>query len=120
MASVADRVTGLPVPAVEVSAREMTAAATSASIALPAYAQSEEAGRQNAAVQVFGSFVTTTTHNGSDNSATHSGGVLATYRYFFSTHSGVEANYGYALNTQSYLSPSSAVGVKPDQIASRP
>src|SRR5215831_848335 len=42
MASVADRVTGLPVPAaLEVPAREMTAAATSASIALPAVGERE-------------------------------------------------------------------------------
>ena len=77
-----------------------------ASIAAPAYAQSEEAARQDVAVQAFGSFVTTTTHNGIDNSATNSGGVLASYRYFFSTHHGVEANYGYALNTQNYSSGS--------------
>src|SRR5215471_18135408 len=60
-----------------------------AAIALPAYAQSDEAARQDVAVQAFGSFVTTSTHNGIDNSATNSGGVLATYRYFFSTHHGV-------------------------------
>jgi opacity protein-like surface antigen len=83
-----------------------------ASMALPAYAQSEEAARQDVAVQAFGSFVTTTTHNGIDNSATESGGVLATYRYFFSTHHGVEANYGYALNTQNYSSPAGILGVK--------
>jgi hypothetical protein len=51
-----------------------------ASIALPAYAQSDEAARQDIAVQASGSFVTTTTHNGTNNSATDSGGVLATYR----------------------------------------
>ena len=83
--------------------------AGAASIAAPAYAQSEEAARQDVAVQAFGSFVTSTTHNGIDNSASNSGGVLASYRYFFSTHHGVEANYGYALNTQNY---SSGTGVK--------
>jgi outer membrane immunogenic protein len=83
-----------------------------ASIAVPAYAQSQEGERQNVAVQAFGSFVTSTTNNGIDNSATNSGGVLATYRYFFSTHHGVEANYGYALNTQSYTSSAGALGVK--------
>jgi outer membrane immunogenic protein len=83
-----------------------------ASIALPAYAQSDEGDRQEVAVQAFGSFVTTTTHNGIDNTATNSGGVLASYRYFFSAHHGVEANYGYALNTQNYTSSAGAVGVK--------
>lgn len=80
--------------------------------ALPGYAQSEEGGRQDVAVQAFGSFVTTTTQNGIDNSASNSGGVLASYRFFFSKHHGVEANYGYALNTQSYSSATGSIGVK--------
>jgi opacity protein-like surface antigen len=82
-----------------------------ASIALPAYAQTEETGRQEVTVQAVGSFVTTTTHNGIDNTATNSGGVLGSYRYFFSKHHGVEANYGFTRNTQSYLSPAGARGV---------
>jgi len=86
--------------------------AGAASIALPVYAQSEEGGRQEVAVQAFGSFVTGTTQNGIHNDATDSGGVLASYRFFFSRHQGVEGNYGYALNTQSYSSPAGAVGVK--------
>lgn len=83
-------------------------AAAVALIAAPAFAQSDEPGRQDVAVQASGSFVSSTTHNGVDNNATNSGGVLATYRFFFSKHHGVEANYGYALNTQSY----GALGVK--------
>ena len=86
--------------------------AGAASITLPAYAQSEGPARQEVAVQAFGSFVSTTTQNGIDNTATNSGGVLASYRYFFSTHHGVEGNYGYALNTQNYASPAGAAGVK--------
>ena len=81
-----------------------------ASVALPAHAQSE-GGKMDVAVQASGSFVTTTTQNGFDNSATNSGGVLATYRYFFSSHNGVEANYGYALNTQKYVSGAGSLGV---------
>src|SRR5579871_1608733 len=72
-------------------------------VTVPMYAQSDE-GRQDVAVQAFGSFVTSTTHNGTDNTATNSGGVLASYRFFFSRHHGIEANYGYARNTQSYAS----------------
>ena len=83
-----------------------------ASIALPAYAQSDDVGRQEVAVQAFGSFVKSTTYNGVDNTATNSGGVLASYRFFFSKHHGVEANYGYALNTQSYLSATTLTGIK--------
>ena len=85
--------------------------AGAASIALPVYAQTEEAGRQEVAVQALGSFVTSTTQNGIDNKATNSGGVLATYRYFFSKHHGVEANYGYTLNTQKYVSSEGLLGV---------
>jgi outer membrane immunogenic protein len=86
--------------------------AGAASVALPAYAQSEEAGRQDVAVQAFGSFVTSTIQNGIDNKATNSGGVLASYRLFFTKHSGIEADYGYAENTQKYTSLTGANGIK--------
>ena len=82
-----------------------------ASVALPVYAQSEEAARQDVAVQGFGSFVSTTTHNGIDNKQTNSGGVLASYRYFFSKHHGVEASYGFTRNTMSYESMNGNMGV---------
>ena len=62
-------------------------------------------------MQAFGSFVKSTTDNGIENKATNSGGVLGSYRYFFNTHNGVEANYGYSLNTQSYSLTSGALGV---------
>jgi len=75
--------------------------AGAALVALPAYAQ-PEAGRQEVSAQAFGSWVKTTTQDGIDNSATNSGGVLGSYRFFFSTHHGVEGNYGYARNTQNY------------------
>jgi opacity protein-like surface antigen len=83
-----------------------------ASIAVPAHAQTEGPRTQEVAVQAVGSFVTTTTRNGVDNTATNSGGVLASYRYFFSKHHGVEGNYGYALNTQSYASAAGGAGIK--------
>jgi len=63
-------------------------------------------------VQAFGSFLKSTTDNGVQNSATNSGGVLGSYRYFFGVHNGVEVNYGYALNTQKFASSSGALGVK--------
>ncbi len=86
--------------------------ASVALVAVPAFSQSEELGRNEVSVQAFGSFLKTTTNNGIQNSATNSGGVLGSYRYFFNAHSGVEANYGYALNTQNFLSSSGTVGVK--------
>ena len=85
--------------------------AGAAFLAGPVYAQSEGPGKQDVAVQAFGSFVKKTTENGIDNKATKSGGVLASYRFFFSKHHGVEGNYGYTLNTQKYLSSASALGV---------
>jgi len=84
-----------------------------ASVALPAFSQSENTSLKNeVSVQAFGSFVKSTTDNGVQNRATDSGGVLGSYRYFFNAHNGVEADYGYSLNTQSYGSTSGALGVK--------
>src|SRR6202163_2354600 len=83
-----------------------------ASLALPAFSQSETPGKNEVSVQAFGSFVKSTTNNGIENKATNSGGVLGSYRYFFNTHSGVEANYGYSLNTQNYGLTSGVLGVK--------
>src|ERR1700676_1685612 len=60
---------------------------------LPAFAQSEEAGRSEVSAQFFGTFFHNTNQNGIGQSSSDSGGVLATYRFFFSKHSGVEANY---------------------------
>src|SRR5437879_4571048 len=90
----------------------LTIVAGMSSIALPAFSQSEESGKNEVSVQAFGSFVKSTTDNGIENKATHSGGVLGSYRYFFNAHHGVEANYGYSLNTQSYGSTSGVLGVK--------
>jgi outer membrane immunogenic protein len=81
--------------------------------ALPALAQ--EASRSEVSVQAFGSFVKSTTDNGVQQSATDSGGVLANYRFFFTNDNGVEVNYGYSLNTQTYGLPSGPLGVKAHQ-----
>jgi outer membrane immunogenic protein len=83
-----------------------------AAAALPALAQSENPGNNEVSVQAFGSFVKSTTDNGIENKATDSGGVLGSYRHFFNAHNGVEADYGYSLNTQSYTSAGGALGVK--------
>ena len=82
-----------------------------ATVAAPAFSQSETP-RQEILAQAFGSFVTGTTQNGIENKATNSGGVLGSYRFFFSEHHGIEANYGYSLNTQSYGPPEGVLGVK--------
>jgi outer membrane immunogenic protein len=81
--------------------------------ALPVYAQ--EAGRSEVSVQAFGSFVKSTTDNGVQQGATNSGGVLANYRFFFTSNNGVEVNYGYSLSTQTYGLATGPVGVKSHQ-----
>jgi opacity protein-like surface antigen len=88
-------------------------AATIASIVAPAFSQDDGPAYRNEVVgQAFGSFVKTTTDQGIRQSATDSGGVLGTYRYFFTRRHGVEGNYGYSQNTQRYGLTSSTVGVK--------
>ena len=82
-------------------------------VALPAFSQ--EGGRSEATVQAFGSFVKSTTNNGVQQDATNSGGVLASYRFFFSNSHGVEVNYGYSLNTQLYGLATGPLGVKSNQ-----
>jgi opacity protein-like surface antigen len=80
--------------------------------AVPVFAQSENPEKNEVSVQAFGSFVKSTTSNGIENKATNGGGVLGSYRYFFNAHNGVEANYGYSLNTQTHGSTSGLLGVK--------
>ena len=84
-----------------------------AALAIPAFSQqSENPGKHEVSVQALGSFVKSTTQDGIENKATNSGGVLGSYRFFFSRHHGVEGDYAYALNTQTYGLPSGVVGVK--------
>ena len=68
---------------------------------LPAFGQSEEF-KSDVAVQALGSFVKDKTENGVTHSASNSGGVLGTYRYYFNRNNGVEFNYAYTLNSQRY------------------
>ena len=70
-------------------------------VGLPAFGQGEES-KSDVTVQALGSFVKDTTDNGVTHSASNSGGVLGTYRYYFGRHNGVEFNYGYTLNSQRY------------------
>ena len=79
---------------------------------VPAFSQEDVSYKSDAAVQVLGSFVKGTTDKGIEQKATNSGGVLASYRFYFDRHNGVEVNYGYALNTQSFGLPAGPLGVK--------
>jgi outer membrane immunogenic protein len=81
-------------------------------ISLPAFSQEEAPTTNEATVQAFGSFLKSTTSNGVEQKATNSGGVLASYRYFFNRNHGAEVNYGYSSGTQSYGLASGLFGVK--------
>jgi opacity protein-like surface antigen len=70
------------------------------SAVLPAFAQ--EYSKQDVSVQALGSFVKSTSNNGIEQTSTDSGGVLASYRYFFNKNNGVEVNYAFTSNTVSY------------------
>jgi opacity protein-like surface antigen len=75
--------------------------ATSLLVCAPAFAQTE-GGRSEVSAQFFGTFVRSTSQSGVQESNSDSGGVLATYRFFFSKHHGVEANYAYSRSTTAY------------------
>src|ERR1700730_9597816 len=85
----------------------------SALVVMPVFSQ--ETGRSEVSVQAFGSFVKSTTDNGVQQGATNSGGILASYRFFFTKNHGVEVNYGYSLNTQTYGLTDGPLGVKSNQ-----
>jgi opacity protein-like surface antigen len=76
------------------------------------FAQEEETSKNEFTIQAFGSFVKSTTNNGVSQSSTNSGGVLGSYRFFFNQYNGVEANYGYSLNSQNFGLASGPFGVK--------
>lgn len=72
-------------------------------ISIQAFAQEDYTRfKSDATIQALGSFVTGTTDNGVHQTATDSAGVLASYRFFFDRHNGIEVNYSFAQNTESY------------------
>src|SRR5260370_3512172 len=81
-------------------------------LSIPAFSQEENPQyKSEASVQAFGSFLKSTVNNGVQQTATDSGGVLATYRYFFNKNHGVELNYCHLLNTHSYGLFNSPLGI---------
>src|SRR5260370_34010711 len=72
-------------------------------ISLPAFSQeSGPENRSEASAQFFGTFLKNTDQSGVRQTSSDSGGILASYRYFFTKHQGVEVNYGYSRSTMSY------------------
>src|SRR5260370_38009588 len=85
-------------------------------ISLPAFAQeSGPENRSEASAQFFGTFFKTTDQNGVRQSSSDSGGILASYRYFFTNHHGVEVNYGYSRSTMSYDFGAGPLGTSANQ-----
>jgi len=83
----------------------------SALAAVPVFGQ-EEGYRSEVTMLNSGSFVSETTKDGVKQSASKSGGMLGSYRFFFNEHHGVEVDYGYTRNTQRYELASGIDGVK--------
>jgi opacity protein-like surface antigen len=80
----------------------------SALASLPAFSQEEAPQyRHEVSAQALGSFLKDTTENGVQHSATNSGGVLGSYRFFFNKNHGIEVDYGWTRNTLSYTGLSS-------------
>src|SRR5215208_4664420 len=84
------------------SNRLTTSIAGGALLCFPAFSQDEVGPRSEVSVQVLGAFVKATTHDGIRVRTFKSGGVLGTYRWFFSKHLGIEANYAFSRSTQDY------------------
>jgi opacity protein-like surface antigen len=69
---------------------------------LPALCQETANYKSDVSVEAFLPVFKSTTSYGVQESSSLSGGVLAGYRYFFGTHSGVEVSYGYSRGTETY------------------
>lgn len=82
----------------------------------PVFAQEEEGSHHQSevSVQALGSFLKSSTQNGVEHDAGNSGGVLASYRFFFNNRNGVEVNYGYTRNTERYSLVSGVAGIPTD------
>jgi len=74
-------------------------------------AQAQEGFNNEVTVSAFGTFQQNTSGNGINQSAEQQAGVLATYRYYFSTHQGLEFDYGFSRYNQQYTSGSGFAGL---------
>ena len=67
--------------------------------------------KSGVSVEGFLPIVKSTTASGVQQSTSLNGGVLAGYRLFFGTHSGVEVSFGYSRSKQTYNVTSGPVGL---------
>lgn len=65
-------------------------------------AQAQEEPHNDVSVSATGIFQKSTTGNGVTQTATQEPGLLATYRYFFTDHQGLEFDYGFTQFNQNY------------------
>jgi opacity protein-like surface antigen len=78
-------------------------ASVAAMMTMTAFAQEDYTRyKSDATVLGVGAFVKQTTQDGVRQSADNTGGVLATYRYWFDRHNGAEANYAWTQTTDKY------------------
>jgi outer membrane autotransporter protein len=75
-------------------------------------AASAQENRSEISLQGTGLFTSSTTGNGTDYSATNSGGFLGTYRHHLNHWISLEGAYGYSVNTQKYSLSSSAFRIQ--------
>jgi len=74
-------------------------------------AQAQEGSHNDVTVSATGVFQKSTTGNGITQTATQEPGVLATYRYFFTDHQGLEFNYGFTRFNQQYTGAGGAIAL---------
>jgi len=83
------------------------------SLAAPMFAH-DETDRMQIGVSAIGAFPSGSSGNGVQQGGSYSGRVLASYRYFFSTHQGAEVDYGYTRDALQYSTFSGAAGLPSD------
>ena len=83
-------------------------------MALPAFSQTENPTKNEVSVHAFGSFVKRSLPTMASGTRPPTAVVcsVAIKLGFFNPRNGIEANYGYSLNTESYGSSSGVLGVK--------
>jgi opacity protein-like surface antigen len=84
-------------------------------LCLPAFSQEESVGRSEVSVQMFGTFTRNTVQDGINQASRNSGGILASYRFFFADHQGIEFNYGASRTTESYNFGSGLEGINANE-----
>ncbi len=71
-------------------------------------AQAQEGSHNDVTVSATAVFQKSTTGNGVTQTASQEPGILATYRYFFTDHQGLEFDYGFTRFNQQYTGASAA------------